>query len=340
MFHKRKSYGRYAKRAVYGLLGAGAAYLKGRKRVSRASRVSTAKRFRGAGSRTQTKRKRSNANAGNPAGNVSYFTVKRRMPKGIGSVLKMTPKQMTLVNDSGRVSGTPGKQSLGITGFYYQFAKHGSNVGFTDRGSSVSGDGVSLLKHCVSRTRFINQCPATCEMVIYDIALKIDNMGGQADPLQVWQQGMSDMTGGASGDCNLVNTFPTDSPYFSRMCKILKRRKVILAAGEVHEHAVYIQPNKIIRYDTYSNEPYGLRGLAFFTLIQVTGFPDNDSTTKTSVSSAQTAIDWVTSYRYHWQLVNTGKSYTANTNNLVTSYAVGEEVMQEFVGNVASVVAS
>lgn len=89
---------------------------------------------------------------------------------------------------------------------------------------------------------------------------------------------------------------------------------------------MHYAPNRKIDGEYVQYAQYGFRGLTCFTMLVDHGFPYNDSTTKTQVSTGKTALDvvWRKQYKYTYITDNSNNYYI--TNSLPSTFGVGENV--------------
>ena len=107
-----------------------------------------------------------------------------------------------------------------------------------------------------------------------------------------------------------------------------------MAPGEMHRHEVKYAPNKAIQGEYAAYTTYGLKGLTFWTLIVHYGMPAHDSTTETDVTIDVSSLDIVTKASYDYRQLNKSSPNWTKSNTLATTFAVGEEFVNEAVGQI------
>lgn len=174
--------------------------------------------------------------------------------------------------------------------------------------SSLTGfqTGLGMITGSTVETRFTNQSKGNVCLHLYDIVPRKNIETGQLtyfDVITSWATGMSignTTTSTTAVSYTNLNSTPFDSPLFTRYYKITKVTKLIMAQGCCHIHKVHVKGNRPIMYANdglASNIIRYDRDFTKLTLAVVSGFPLNESGDTSHVSTATTAVDWVSSVR-------------------------------------------
>lgn len=173
--------------------------------------------------------------------------------------------------------------------------------------SSLDGyqTGVCLIQGADVEIRFTNQSKGNVCMYLYDVVPKKNvssDMLTLYNPIGAWNQmtlADDSTTIDPISSANLGCT-PFDSPVFTRWWKVTKVTKLIIAQGCVHIHKIHIKGYKPVFYageatgDDVIQYDRGHTKLCFAT---ISGFPVNEQSTKTDVSTSSCGVDYVTSVR-------------------------------------------
>lgn len=192
-----------------------------------------------------------------------------------------------------------------------------------------------FLESFTGSLQMSNASAAAVTMTIFDCIARRDVASTNVySPQIAWTSGVTDE--GVANGANQVGSLPFESDLFTQFYKVVKSTKVILASGECHKHVFNMEPNQLLHHEyitQYSASNTGIyRDLSYFPLVVFSGMPAHDSTTKTSVSSAPVNLDTIfeVSYAFKYLFNNTVSWY--RTNALASSFAVGEELFNEAVG--------
>lgn len=265
----------------------------------------------------------------------------------INKLTKLLAPTFQLLNYAGRVTpATPGVQA--ITTIDDQYSPYDiANYNYTQysvvptTGSPTETTTRVILESCTSRSFLTNQsnCPAFIEL--YDVVSRRDLQAGKS-PVDNWTDGITQERN-VTGTSTMVSSTPFQSELFTQNWKVVRVTRLNLAVGETAEHIKTSKPMRLWNHAIEGNQfgggaihQMGVRNLTTFTIMVVIGAPDNDSTTKTTVSTGTPSIDWVTSKNYRWTALQNNATWFTGTNNLPATYAVGEEVMNSASGAIAA----
>lgn len=245
---------------------------------------------------------------------------KSYLPKAVMDTLA---PQVSVENGAGDITTTAGIQ--GVTSFAYA-----SSAGMFAYLASVNDQ---LVMHSIkAELLFTNSSSSNSAITIYDIVARKD--AGNANvalPSLAWQYGV-DQAGGAANDYLVVGSEPTESVAFNQFYKIVQRKRINMAPGQLHRHEVYYQPNKLLKGQYLTQQPYNVTGVTVYTMIVHHGMPAHDRVTGTNVTIDISSIDWCQKVSYQWRILEDASTSWRKTNNLPTSFPNGEEFVNEAVG--------
>lgn len=187
-----------------------------------------------------------------------------------------------------------------------------------------------LIEDVVSILRLQNQFPGNCEVEIYDIVCKRDN---SLTPGQAWATGIQDESNNAGVSQGFyVGIYPQMSALFNVNYKVVKKTRVVLGGGQSHVHYYRHIPNRIMNAEILQNGALNYKGYTTFQMVVASGLPDNDATTKTTVSTSSVALDVVQTKTIKFTYINRAWTQLACSTNLPTSFAVSESVQDQGSG--------
>lgn len=298
-----------------------------RSAFDRASRV--ARSLRRAGKRRSKKRAHELVLGGGGSSSACY--VRMKPGKYLKGMKATTNVDLYMYAASGRMTCNTGKQEGYIVGDGCDSVDLWS---ISQKLSANTANGYKsnlfLLRGCTVETRFTNQDKGNVEIILYDLTVRRDVTvadQGALNPLSAWSTGLTEDASGSSttvaARTNLGST-PFDSKLFTQYYKVMKTTKLILSQGASHIHKVHIKGSRMMDAALVNREQY-LRGLTHLTIAVVNGFPLNDQTTKTNVTTGVAAVDFVTTVRIQYQgWYNNLKIYTYDDTALpsVTAYVM------------------
>jgi len=202
--------------------------------------------------------------------------------------------------------------------------------------SLIQSDYDRILIHGFqAEVQLVNSSSTANQLMIYDVICRKDcaTASKNSSPGTAWALGV-DIEGGSSTDYNTIGSRPTESVAFNTFYKIVQKTPLTLSPGELHRHLVRFNPNRMVNGFWNDAAIYGMQGLTCWTLIVHHGQPAHDSTTATSVTIDPSELDivWKTSIDY--RMMDKSTAIWGKTNNLATSFAVGEQFVNEAVGQV------
>lgn len=270
------------------------------------------------------------------AGGAPNNTSMTVMPPG-KMVLPATSKKLLarnhyVANNAGRFTG-----GVGVQGVQQQLYSDRTTL---DAISNLGGTGVQdrfFFEGFEGEWFLTNSTTGTIQMTVYDVIAK-DNLSiaiagstKVSTPQLCWQFGV-DEAGGSATDYNTVGSRPQESDYFRRFWKVVKTHKIELGGGATHRHVVKHQANRVVSATETQAYAYGLKDCFCGSLFVFHGQPAHDSTTGTSVTTLQTAVDFVFKVSYRYRFMEQSSDKWTRSNNLATSFAVGPELINEEAG--------
>lgn len=203
----------------------------------------------------------------------------------------------------------------------------------------VSGARKMLLESYDCEVSLANASATSCEFTIYDLIARKDCVtAATANPKTSWLQGISDEISGAGvTKYQQVGALPTQSDLFNQYWKIKKITKIELSPGGIHRHRTHMKPNRVIHEEYISNVAYAIKDVSSAFLIVQKGQPTHDSTTKTQIRLSPSSLDIVYSYSFNYKFLANAAVEWFSSNTLGTTYPVGEELVNEAVGQVQNV---
>lgn len=285
---------------------------------------------RSGGSGTNVMTKITRAHADPLGGTCSSFRLIRPRKK-LGNVDKLTAIQPVVNCQGGRVTSLIGKQEGGI--LLAELTPADITSLFVNTfGAVPNKTSKCLLKSCVSETMFTNMENVPLNYTLYDIIPKRDGNTTIIDPIACFRNGFGDPSGGAAANYLVPGVDPYMNPRFNEYFKVVQRTEGTLLPGNVHTHRSYYEPNYIISDEVNTWTVDFIKNLTHYTMIIIHGTPENDSTTKTSVSLSAANIDFVTKQKWTTKALLFAYQGQTVTNNLPLAFAVAAEVMNEFTG--------
>lgn len=314
----------YAKFAAMHTIPPALAYLAGKK-------------LRGKSNGQVKKKLHQNVSNSGTSGSMSkFFYGKRRIPKAFSLTKKGLSRNYYVNNGSVRLTGGVGVQSMYSPLIMFNYTD--INAINTRIAGSIPNVNRYMLYSCSAELLLTNQDLGNVRLTLYDIIARRDmdssHSGQLTAPDYAWGNSYSDE--GASNSDNLViGSTPFSSDLFTQYFKVLKITHLDMSQGQTHTHRVHFAPNRIVDQEYIRYSPMNYKGLTCFTMIVQHGMPSNDSATKTSVSTGQTAIDmvWRKQYKYSWIADSDTNFY--KSNNLASSFAVAQDIINIGAGSIA-----
>lgn len=174
--------------------------------------------------------------------------------------------------------------------------------------------------------RMTNQDNGNVEIHIWDVIVKRDT---NLAPVAAYVNGLNNMQGSTTINQFAIpaGVFPQQSSQFNQYYKVIKHQRVILGQGQSHSHTVKMCPKRMFHSELLSEANISIKGFTVHTLIQVMGMPQNDATTKTTVSLGKAAVDIAVTkmIKYRWNADDTQNGYF--NQSMATAFPGGESVM-------------
>lgn len=256
--------------------------------------------------------------------------IRRKGKAIIGKLDRLLADQIRLVNASGQVAVTIGRQT--VTNIQYEYNS-------TDCTAQAAGAAYKvILKSCQSKILLTNNTNQTMFVTLYDWVCRRDSNVAQT-PVDYWEDSVA--ASAAATDPTLLGTTPFDSDLFTSTFKVLKVTKIYLGAGEVCEHVKSIQLNKvyddaIIAYTIGGNQLF--KGITHGTFMVSHGQPvgDDADTDVTLAGTNAEAMYWVASKKFRYQYVQTAQHSFNVDSTLPTGTLTGGAQIMETDGDGAN----
>lgn len=202
-----------------------------------------------------------------------------------------------------------------------------------------------LLQKAISIHSITNMTNLGNMIWIYDLVLRHDtgNNGtaSRLDPIGDWKEGITDEAGGAT-DYALPYCTPYQSRTFCLRWKVLKVRKIPLAAGETHVHTTSCVPRMHLNRErvnppasTALATPAADLGIGQFTscvMVVALGNVAADSVVSSNVGFGPSSIDIVKTTRYEYDLFD--DNHTVFNKSVTLGAITTAEFIQEEAGDV------
>lgn len=193
-----------------------------------------------------------------------------------------------------------------------------------------------VLESGICELLMTNSSLASCYVDIYDIARKRDanitEFAFTRDPLQAWIQGEFDTTQTNLDAYKFLKASPFDSQVFKDWFKVVKRTRIELSQGASHRHSVLLKPNKLVDAALPNFVDGDYAGLTMYTLVVFYGQPASvpQEGAPAIVTTAQIALDTVSTSRYKWTWVHDTTQQVYQEDNLST--LKGEQLVSTGAG--------
>lgn len=272
-------------------------------------------------------------NVGTGGSMSKFFYGKRKIPRRYASVYKALAKNYVGVNTAQRITAGIGLQNA------YTVMPMFNSGDVASISSKVANNNTNkiFLSSCSAEVMLTNQELANVRIYIYDIIARRDSQSNvnTQNPDTAWKNSYAD-EGGANSNYSIVGSTPYSSDLFTQYFKVLKVTHLTLSQGQSHTHRVHYSPNRAIDGEYIQYNSGSFKGLTCFTMIVLHGYPENDSTTKTQVSTGQCDVDVIIRKQYKYTWLNDQDTTFSMTNNLPANFTVGESIVNIGAGSVAT----
>lgn len=262
---------------------------------------------------------------GDSSSYAHMYTHKSHVSK---STLAMFAPNHLVINNGQQLATTVGVQNAAS----YSFLT-GTDLN-TMVGKLISVGGTTAYNCYVSAAKQVLNIKSastfSTKITIYDVIYRRDATANTATPAAAWTNGIGDELAGATlGD---IGGTPYQSDLFNLFCKIQKVTVIELLPGTSHIHTTSAFPNKKIHHELLNNVTGNIMNLTCSALVVIQGGPGHDSTTKTQVTATGASVDILQDIHYDFTALADNSTNYYHTNNLVTSFTVGAEVVNEELG--------
>lgn len=190
-----------------------------------------------------------------------------------------------------------------------------------------------LLKSCTSELMITNQTNDVVHLTLYECVARKDTYNGNYyNPGVAWSQGTFDQ--GNTTAYLMVGSNPFQTPAFTKFYRVERVIDINLHTGGHHVHRSKSTMNHLMNYEEYqaATSSGTIRGVSRFTLPVIHGYPSNDSTTHSQISTTAVAIDMVWKKQYQYYVFDRSTVGFSVSNVLPTSYTVGGEIINDLTG--------
>lgn len=246
--------------------------------------------------RTVTKRKkkrRTKTHVAGMNGSMSSTRLGRRFFKSGGVLAKQVVHKQTVATSLGNFTlSSIGKQQ--VLQLPILTAADLISIRTLANGGVATDNQLKLfLYESKQKIHLRNQHNALVTVLIYDISTKSVPLGSSMDsPTEAWETGLQNMGLAVNHSLNIHQT-PSFSPEFRRFFKIQKVTKVLMEAGQQHEHSVYMGTNRLV--DTTAVGTGGITsmpGLTSWCMIVHYGSLAHETAITTTVSYTAARLDY------------------------------------------------
>lgn len=193
------------------------------------------------------------------------------------------------------------------------------------------------LKKATFELMITNQTNDPVHCTIYDCQARRDEQTNvnYYNPGAAWHTGASADMFNTNTDV-VVGSTPFSMQSFVEHYQVQKVTTVDLHTGGHHQHRVVSKPMIAFSYEIVealnSSASSAVRNLTSFPMVVIHGFPANDSTTKTQISTNNVGVDLIWKIQYEYELFGVSTSNITFTNNLPTTFTVAGEFVNDLTG--------
>lgn len=343
MRYARNAYNTYQLgKGIYN--GAKDAYSKGKQAYNTAKKIK--RRVFGGGPASGKRRfvrRRAHLTATSYGNKSSTVVRTRNRKKMLGKLMSQMAQHYKYLHITNQRAGSIPNSTCAVNFFTFDSAQIRAMLSSI---SSVSTQEI-LLQKAVSTFSISNMSNLGNVIWIYDLVLRHDADSGSAatgavlDPINDWRNGIVDEVGSVT-DFALPYCTPYQSRVFTLRWKVIKVRKIPLAAGETHIHTTVCTPRMHLNKERVLppvtatiGTPAADLGIGHFTsacMIVALGNVACDSVTAANVGFGPTNIDVVKTTRYEYD------GFTDNSTIWEKNVVLGSISTAEFVQEEAGVV--
>lgn len=271
-------------------------------------------------------------NIGTPGSFSTFYYGKRKVPRGYNSVKAALAKNYKVLNGSQRCISSVGLQSANT--LFSMFNQ--TDLIAMSALVNTSKTNRYLAMSCTAEVMITNQELSSVRVTLYDVISRRDCSSALINlPDVAWRNSYAD-EGGVNTNYSIIGTNPFSYDTFVQFYKVLKATHIELSQGQTHTHRIRFQPNRVIDYEQLQYIPFNLKGLTCFTMLVAHGYPQNDITTKSQVSTGAVALDvvWRLQYKFTW--MNDNDTNYSTTNALPGAFTVNPNIVDIGSGSVVT----
>lgn len=181
-----------------------------------------------------------------------------------------------------------------------------------------------------------NQTNIPIEVTLYDCTARRDTTSLTLNPLDAWNNGVTDQAVAFGSTVNLANVqqsnYPGARPFqsqtFCQTWKVKKTTNFVLHPGSEHIHRISIEPGGLLNNE-YTRNFAALKGLTTTVLCVIKGGVVHDAATVTNVSYSTSVLDYVCEAQYRFTSLERSRTAYAQYNNLATIAAAAQATIIE-----------
>lgn len=281
---------------------------------------------------TKTKRKRKHNRSVKAGinGSTSFCRLGRRPRRGATARIAKTMGHRRTIADSraGNSVCAIGKQQI------MQFAlTTAADLGVIRTAANAAVSTTNALKlymfESKQKIHLRNQHNSLVTALIYDLTSKRVPFAAAVDtPQEAWERGLTDM-GLAAGHSLNIHQTPQFSAEFRRHFNVQKVTKVLMEAGQQHEHSVFSGINRMVdTTELGDNAVSSMPGLTTWCMIVHYGSLAHETAAPSTVTYSPNTIDFAVFKADTWTYLESALPSYVLTNGLATT-AVDLDMMGE-----------
>lgn len=306
------------------LYGAGAMYnaYRSNKRIKRGVKTSYKGNIKTSRSFAKTKRRgRRSVGYGQGGTTTGVNTVvlrnKRRQGWTKSALKDISERRYQVIN------GLRASSGVGYQGQLQAHLLIGTDLNALKTAESLTLYTKIYISHAQSDYRMLNNSNGVLKVMMYFCIPRRDS---SLSPLSAWTTGNADQS--MTGQQDLIGSKPFQSQEFTSLYYVKKVKTIELGPGGTFNQRVITKVNKSYDTSLYRNVEY-LRQFTGSVIFVVSGFPANDVTTVSQVSTQATALDVVEERFISYYPIQQKSVGTTYVDNLVKTFTVAGKVYTE-----------
>lgn len=202
-------------------------------------------------------------------------------------------------------------------------------------GKYVGGGTINrvFVDRCYGELLLCNNFLSNANVTIYDVIAREDiNSTPGNTPDTAWSTGVGDE--GGTG-FSIVGSTPLDSELFNQYWKVQQVTRVTLAQGAMHRHRIDYRINRLFHEERVANSTV-LRGATIYSLLVLSGQPDNDTVTLNQVTLGKAGLNIVRQVEYEFRFPANNSTKLYQTNNLLSAFTTADGLISTGAGTAAT----